>query len=110
MRAKKIDRNQPEIVSHLRQAGWRVHITSALGGGFPDLVVSVPGYTAVVEVKDGALPEAKRRLTEDETRFRRYWPGDYIVALSPQDALLQLNKLHGLSTGRLTSRMVKGAA
>lgn len=110
MRARKIDRNQPEIVDHLRRSGWRVHITSALGGGYPDLTVSRDGYTAVVEVKDGSLPESARRLTVDESNFRLHWRGDYVLALNPQDALIQLTRLHGIAMGRLAPRLVLGRA
>lgn len=90
MRAKRIDNGQGAIVDYLRAIGWSVHITSNLGGGFPDLVVSRARYTALVEVKDGTKPPSARQLTDDEREFRDKWPGDYVIATSPQDAAEQL--------------------
>lgn len=38
-RAAKTDDNQKEIVAAFRRLGFTVAVTSALGQGFPDLVV-----------------------------------------------------------------------
>lgn len=78
-RMAKVDRNQAEVVEALRKAGWHVAITSSLGDGFPDLVVSKGGWMAYVEVKDGAKPPSERELTEDQVKFRRACKGPYYV-------------------------------
>lgn len=84
----KIDANQPGTVDLLRSSGWSVHITSSLGGGFPDLVCARGGFTAVVELKN--LEGKGMRLSLDEQAFSNVWKGVYIIATSPADALRQL--------------------
>jgi len=90
MRVRRIDANQPDAVDYLRRAGYRVHITSALGGGFPDLVVARERFTAVVELKDERQPPSKQRLTLPEQAFKNSWPGAYVLATSGEDAWKQL--------------------
>jgi len=73
--AKKIDRNQPEIVQTFRDLGANVSVTSMVGQGFPDLVVQCRrpqnGHiiTMLVEVKDSALSPSRRRLTPAQVVF-----------------------------------------
>lgn len=75
MRARRTDANHAAIMADLRKAGFRVHDTSALGGGFPDLVVFRPDCGLfLVEVKDGAKPPSRRRLTLAEAEFARDFP------------------------------------
>lgn len=93
MWARRIDANQGSVVSYLRALGWSVFITSPLGRGFPDLVVGCPGFTAVVEIKDGSKRPSERKLTEDEVTFRERWTGNYILATGPEDAAKQLEEL-----------------
>ena len=67
--AAKVDANQPEIVAALRLAGATVAITSAVGKGFPDLVVGYEGVNYLLEVKDGKKNPSKQRLTSDQKIF-----------------------------------------
>ena len=60
-RAARVDSNHAQIMRALRRAGWAVHDTSRLGGGFPDLVAGRDGRVVLIEVKDGA-----KRLTPAE--------------------------------------------
>lgn len=93
MRAHKVDGNQGETVDYLRRLGWSVFITSHVGGGFPDLVVSMSGFTALVEIKDGHKPPSARKLTRGESQFAATWQGAIVLATSPEqaaDALLVL--------------------
>lgn len=95
MRAKRKDENHNAITEHLERHGWSVADTSGLGFGFPDAVVSKGGFfTAVVEYKDGAKPPSARKLTPAEEDFRRNWTGAYVLAISPEDALTQLEALY----------------
>lgn len=66
----RTDANQPELVRTLRQIGASVHITAALGCGFPDLVVGFQGETYLVEVK-----QPGEKLTDDEREFFATWRG-----------------------------------
>ncbi len=68
-RRAKIDDNQNDIVSALRQIGATVNITSSLGGGFPDIVVSFHGQWYIMEIKDGDKVPSKQRLTSDEKEW-----------------------------------------
>ena len=87
-RALRIDANQPPTVNLLRSVGWSVSVTSSLGDGFPDLVCSRKGFTAVVELKN--REGGGMTLTDDEVKFRDDWQGPYVLADGPEDALSKL--------------------
>lgn len=100
MRAKKIDANQNEIVEVLRKAGLSVAITSMVGNGFPDLVVSGAAWhertgkywkTILVEIKDGDKPPSARKLTPDEKKFHDMWRGYIVIAERATDVLNYFN-------------------
>ena len=90
MRAKRRDANHRDVGDHLRELGWSVLDLAGLGDGCPDYVVGKTGFAALVEVKDGAKPPSKRKLTADEQRVKDNWDGPYIIALSGEDAEAQL--------------------
>ena len=69
-RARRIDANQPEVISALQASGWRVVTTSHIGDGFADLIACRRGIVAFVEVKDGSKPPSAQKLTPKEVRFR----------------------------------------
>jgi Holliday junction resolvase len=83
--ARAVDRNQGEIVTALRSVGCEVAITSALGGGFPDLTVLHRGRVVLFEVKDPDKPPSAKRLTDAERDFARKWQGAYFVVECPED-------------------------
>lgn len=84
-RAARTDENQPEIVKALRKIGARVHITSALGGGFPDLCCAYRGKNVLIEVK---MPGEK--LTRDQVEFVATWGGEMHIVESPEEAVAAL--------------------
>lgn len=91
-RAARIDGSQTAIVEALRAAGCSVAITSALGGGFPDLVVGrddgwINARVFLLEVKDPSQPPSKRKLTKAEQKFKDNWCGHYAVVETPEEAL-----------------------
>ena len=90
MAGKRIDANQNEIVGALRDLGCHVAITSSLGNGFPDIVVSNLGVTVLVEIKDGSKSPSRRVLTKDEEKFRDDFQGWYQIVESTDDCI----KLH----------------
>lgn len=85
MRARKTDANHSAVVNHLRSIGWSVWDTSAVGRGFPDLVVSRLGHTVLVEVKAG-----KATTNELQRGFIDKWAGAVFIVRSPDDAERQL--------------------
>lgn len=90
-RAARIDANQNRVVDYLRSAGWFVYVTSGLGRGFPDLCCARPGFTCLVELKDGDKPASKQELTEPERKFREAYSGPYVVGFTPEQTLAELN-------------------
>lgn len=90
-RAGRTDANQREIVDALRKAGASVHVTSSLGGGFPDLVVGFRGKNYLMEIKRPKPGEPL--LTEDETAFLEAWEGQAYVVTSVRQALAMLGAI-----------------
>src|SRR5690349_11043303 len=93
MRAKRIDETQNEIVNTLRRLGCRVSITSALGNGFPDLVVLCAGWVVMVEVKNGNLPLSRQRLTVREREFFEEWIGHVTIIRSVDEAVAFVHQM-----------------
>ena len=70
-KACKVDANQAEIVECLRGiTGCEVESMAAIGGGFPDIIVSMNGRNWLFEIK---MPGKK--LTDDQDKFFRRWTG-----------------------------------
>jgi hypothetical protein len=69
--AKKVDANHSIIVKTLRELGCSVFDTSSVGRGFPDLVVSRKGTTALVEIK----ADIKSKFTPAQQAFLLNWQG-----------------------------------
>lgn len=90
-RAARVDANQKEIVLALRKAGYSVTPVHTVGDGFPDLAVGKYGRTWLVEIKDGAKPPSKRKLTPDEEKWHLNWQGAAIVGTSPEDIICQIH-------------------
>lgn len=88
MRLKpRVDRNQQQIVSALRQVGCTVQSLAALGKGVPDLLVARGGRNMLLEVKDGEAPPSKRKLTDDEREWHVRWNAPVFVVNSVPEAL-----------------------
>ena len=79
MSAKRTDSNQREVVQAFRELGATVRSIHTVGDGVPDLIVGVHGHTLLVEVKDGAKPASKRRLTPAEQKFHDEWRGGELL-------------------------------
>lgn len=92
-RAAKIDDNQPEIVAAFRRMGCTVAITSAVGAGFPDLVVSYRGKNLMVEVKDGSRPPSAQKLTADQEKFHAGWRAPIYIVRDVGDAIALINAI-----------------
>lgn len=86
-RAAKVDANHGHIVAALRAAGAAVTDTSAVGQGFPDIVVSFRGWWYLLEIKDGMKRPSARRLTEAQVRWRSVQHAEAPVVASVDEAL-----------------------
>ncbi len=82
MRAKAVDRNQPEIVSALRKAGVSVQILSAVGQGCPDILAGYNEVSYPIEIK---MPGGK--LTDDQRVWHSEWKGKVWIVYSAEEAL-----------------------
>lgn len=80
----RADLNQSDIVKALRQCGASVHVTSQVGGGFPDLVCAIFGRNYLIEVKN---PDTRGRLSTEQIIFRDKWKGKIHVVNSVDEAL-----------------------
>ena len=82
MRKKRVDKNQPQVVSKLRELGFTVHHIHTVGNGIPDLIVCYNKFNFLVELKSGDLT-----LTKDEQRFFDETEGSVILANSVETIL-----------------------
>lgn len=80
-RAARVDVNQKEIVTELRNLGYCVAITSQLGNGFPDIVVGYRGVNLMFEIK----ATVKDKLTEHEKAFHDDWKGSVFTITSASE-------------------------
>lgn len=85
--AARVDANQRQIVAALRAIGATVQLLHTVGRGVPDLLVGFRGINYLLEIKDGAKPPSKRRLTPDERRWHELWRGQVAVVSSVDEAL-----------------------
>jgi len=80
----RADNNQEEIVKALRSVGVSVHVTSQVGGGFPDLVCAIFGKNYLIEIKN---PDTYGKLSTRQIIFRDGWKGKVHVVNSVEEAL-----------------------
>ena len=79
---RRVDANQAEIVKGLRQLGYSVLDTSAVGGGFPDLVVGKNEQTFLLEIKT-----AKGKLNPLQEKWHANWRGQVAVVRTIEQAI-----------------------
>lgn len=91
--SRRVDDNQPAIVSALRQVGATVLVLSMVGSGCPDIAVGYRGITYLFEIKDGAKPASKRKLTGDEQIWHDNWRGHVAIVENVDDALTQIGAI-----------------
>ena len=96
-RAARVDRNQQEIVQHLRKLGATVQPLHTVGQGCPDLIVGYGGLNYLIEIKDGEKPPSARKLTPDEQAWHDDWCGQVCVVTCTWDCdlLLRFDEIVG---------------
>lgn len=87
MRAARTDANHAAVRDALRAIGASVADTSAVGGGFPDLVVGFRSRNFFFEVKDGAKSPSRRGLTKAQKAFAASWRGQWDCVYSVDEAI-----------------------
>ena len=83
---KRVDANQSEIVTALRQAGCSVQDLHEVGHGCGDILVGRNGINYVLEIK---APGGK--LNEREREWHSTWRGQVAVVHSAEEALKIIN-------------------
>ena len=97
--AKKVDKNQGEIVETIRAAGCLVESLAGVGKGVPDLLVAYESNAgeckfAMFEIKDGQKSKSAQALTDAQKIWhKKYdrWP--VCLVDSPETALRHLRVL-----------------
>jgi hypothetical protein len=92
-RAAAVDRNQPEIVKALRNAGVTVQPLHTIGKGCPDLLCAWRNRNVLLEIKDGEKPPSARRLTTDQVQWHAGWGSDVFVVETIEQALAAVGRL-----------------
>jgi hypothetical protein len=89
--AKRIDANQPEIVSTLRKLGFQVDLNHELGRGRFDIDASKQFITVECEIKDGTKAPSARQLTPKQ-RQRNFISQRLRCVLTCKADCLRLNE------------------
>jgi hypothetical protein len=76
--AKKVDKNQGDVVKALRKMGADVFLLHMVGGGIPDLMVAYAGHTILIEVKDGD----DKKLTPQQLTLFAGWKGGHLARVN----------------------------
>lgn len=78
VRRKRVDANQKQIVSELRQMGFSVE---PINGKF-DLAIGFGGLTLLCELKN---PKGRNRLQPSQEKLYEEWKGSYLVARTTEE-------------------------
>ena len=86
MRAKRVDKNQSQIVKALRDRGVSVFLLHTVGKGCPDLLCGINNTTFLVEIK----ADAKATFTKDQIEFMAMWKGSPVHRISSEEEVVAL--------------------
>jgi hypothetical protein len=81
---RKKDANQNEIVKELEKHGCSVLDTSAVGGGFPDIIVGKNDVTLLMEIKN---PKTRGKLNKLQKKWFAEWNGQVDVVYTKREAV-----------------------
>ena len=87
----RVDNNQKDIVTQLRNLGCTVLIVSQLKNCF-DILVGYKGYNFAFEIKDNKKPFSQTQLTKGEEKFHDTWEGQVDIIRTFEDAYLHMQK------------------
>jgi hypothetical protein len=86
--AKKVDKNQNDVVKALRDYGADVHLLHMVGKGIPDCLVAYEGHTILMEIKDGA----DKKFTPDQIKFIAGWKGGLLYRVNNEQEAIEVLK------------------
>jgi hypothetical protein len=88
------DHNHQEIVDALTEAGASVMDASAIGKGFPDLIICIDGRVMLMEIKNPKTAYGRAGLSGTQKKFHEKYAGWPVsVVDSPEAALRHLKVL-----------------
>jgi Holliday junction resolvase len=87
--AKRVDKNQKDIVETFRKLGATVIDLSKVGKGLPDLLIGFNNKTALVEIK----ASKKSKLTPHQEAFFREWNGGMLARVNDVDGAIRVINL-----------------
>lgn len=82
MRAYRVDSNQKDIVTALRNEGFAVQHLHSVGAGCPDILVGYEGINVLIEIKEG-----DGKLTPAQVLWHKSWQGQVAIAKDKQEAI-----------------------
>lgn len=85
-RAARVDSNHGEVGRAFRKLGYSTKDVSQLKK-FCDWVVAKNNRSFLIEVKDGDLEPARRKLTPGEKEFHDYWEDEVYIIESLEDVV-----------------------
>ncbi len=92
MYARKVDKNQAEIVKSMREFGAKVLICSHIGNGFPDLMVFYNDRTYFMEIKNLETGYGKKGLNGKQRAWEKTTGQVVHVITCSEDAIYFLEK------------------
>lgn len=93
---RKVDVNQPEVVSTFRKLGCTVRCLHMVGDGVFDLIVAIDFLNILVEIKDGNKCPSERVLTPDQKKFNFEWQGLRAVVTGNYEARMLVSEARAL--------------
>jgi len=82
---KRTDNNHSDISSAFRKLGYSVFNMSAVGKGFPDIIIAKHNRNYLIEIKTN-----KGKLTPAQVEFKERWLSPVYIVRSAKDVI----KLH----------------
>lgn len=83
----RFDSNQPEIIEAFQKLGASVLNCSAVGSGFPDLIIGFAGGNHLVEVKRADSSYGRRGLSPSQQKWAERWPTAVYVVRTIDDVI-----------------------
>lgn len=94
-RRGRTDSNQVMIVEAFRNFGAEVTVTSNVGEGFVDIVVSYRGEWFMIEIKDGDKCKSAQKLTPEEIAWHKKQKAVVYIIATAQDVINLLTDSDG---------------
>ena len=91
--ARKVDKNQADVISWYEGLGYQVINSSAVGNGFPDLIAvkMIARYGVPVPIYDTIFIEVKRskyaKYTQAQKEFNEKYPGLAVRVETVEDVM-----------------------